>query len=595
MPIKLSQRSDALFSLSELCLSNTDPVFPAFITFYNFIRNSDVRGPNDDKASSEKMLFEATEGEIQLLKRAKFPATWALQYDALINPNYQNLLKQELGHSDEIAAWWEVPQPLVEKAGLKWRGRFEWDWQPNIGFSPGYTPDERRMLVDVYMADFHAIFGFHPRTVGSWYIDEVTLDYMSTKYGMIAACNCRDQIGTDGYTLWGGYWNNAYYPSRNHAYMPAQHEAAQIEVPMFRMLGSDPIYQYEVNLGHSGLQHEVVTLEPVYPSSGGHLSWVQWFLGTLTRQPRLAFAFAQAGQENSFGWKAIEPGLTQQINCIAKEVETGSIEVRPLAEAGRWFRQRHKVTPPTVMIALDDWKGEGRRTVWYNSRYYRINFLWSDNCFFVRDIHLFDENVVSPCHDLPLTETALVCQTLPILDGHRWSSGSSPGDRAATRPVWLSEDGIASVMEITGAPLIDKPHETELEISQALKDGGTLVICCQEDQISFRIHGGAHSCKAWAFELSWSALRQTAISHVGADRISFRAEGVSYQLELKPHGASCVKIKDFVIRMLPAPSGELTFGFRNSGNKSSDSTPRLLRPQPVGVRSRGVDSARRFP
>ena len=29
--------------------------------------------------------------------------------------------------------------------------------------------------------------------------------------------------GTDGYTLWGGYWNQAYYPSRLNSYMPAQH------------------------------------------------------------------------------------------------------------------------------------------------------------------------------------------------------------------------------------------------------------------------------------------------------------------------------------------------------------------------------------
>jgi len=51
---------------------------------------------------------------------------------------------------------------LAEKAGLKWRGQHEWDPTANIGFSPGYTPQERRKLVDVYMADFKAIFGYYP-------------------------------------------------------------------------------------------------------------------------------------------------------------------------------------------------------------------------------------------------------------------------------------------------------------------------------------------------------------------------------------------------------------------------------------------------
>ena len=103
------------------------------------------------------------------IKQAELPATWALQYDALINPRYQKLFKEQLGTNDEIAAWWEIPRPLAEKAGLQWRGRHEWDPTANVGFSPGYTPEERRKLVDVYMADFKAIFGYYPRTAGSWY------------------------------------------------------------------------------------------------------------------------------------------------------------------------------------------------------------------------------------------------------------------------------------------------------------------------------------------------------------------------------------------------------------------------------------------
>ncbi len=225
-----------------LSLSGTaraaDANSPRIVNIYNFVRNSDYRVPN-----SEDVLYETTRQQIQLIKPTGLPATWALQYDALINPRYQKLFKEQLGANDEIAAWWEIPQPLAEKAGLKWRGQHEWDSQANVGFSPGYTPDERRKLVDVYMADFKAIFGYYPRTVGSWFIDEVTLEYMAEKYGIVASCNCKDQVGTDGYTLWGGYWNQAYYPSRLNAYMPAQTKAGQIDVPIFRMLGSDPIYQ----------------------------------------------------------------------------------------------------------------------------------------------------------------------------------------------------------------------------------------------------------------------------------------------------------------------------------------------------------------
>jgi len=176
-----------------------DAVQPRIVNLYNFIRNSDSRLQN-----SEEVLFNATRQQIELIKPTHMPATWALQYDALINPRYQKLLKEQLGPQDEIAAWWELPRQLVQKAGLKWRGHdHDWDWAANIGFSPGYAPDERRKLVDVYMADFKEIFGYYPKSVGSWFIDEVTLEHMVGKYGIVASCNCKDQVGTDGYTLIG--------------------------------------------------------------------------------------------------------------------------------------------------------------------------------------------------------------------------------------------------------------------------------------------------------------------------------------------------------------------------------------------------------
>src|ERR1039457_164999 len=176
-----------LASIGTVQLANANE--PRIVNLYNFVRNSDSRMPH-----SEEVLYETTRRQIQLIKQANLPATWALQYDALINTNYQNLFKEQLGTNDEIAAWWEIPRQLVEKAGLKWRGRVDWDWGANVGFSPGYTPAERRRLVDVYMADFQAIFGYYPRTAGSWFIDEVTLAYMAERYGIVASCNCKIRL-----------------------------------------------------------------------------------------------------------------------------------------------------------------------------------------------------------------------------------------------------------------------------------------------------------------------------------------------------------------------------------------------------------------
>ena len=514
---------------------------PRIVNIYNFIRNSDCRVQN-----SEEVLYETTRQQIELIKPTHMPATWALQYDALINPKYQKLLKEQLGPQDEIGAWWELPRQLVQKAGLKWRGHdHDWDWTANIGFSPGYTPEERRKLVEVYMADFKAIYGYYPKSVGSWFIDEVTLEHMVRKYGIVASCNCKDQVGTDGYTLWGGYWNQAYYPSRLNAYMPAQTKGGQIDVPVFRMLGSDPIYQY-------GRVNGMFTLEPVYSDAGGSAAWVGWFMKCLIQQPCLAFAYTQAGQENSFGWDGMKAGLTMQVALLEKQSKAGQIQVMTLAQAGKWFKSRYPLTPPTSMVCLDDWKNQNRKTVWYNSRYYRLNILWENGGFFIRDIHRFDEKVVSVTHDLPLTSSSLAYGTLPVMDGSLWSGK----EQAGIRPVLLAADGNGSPMTPDGAPRVKELNKTDLSVSQPLQGGGSLCMICREANIICTGTDAQGKPLHWAWEMTGGDQQKAAIQGVAPDRISYRDNGTAYELRLAPNTGSFQQLPNGSIRILPDPSGK---------------------------------------
>jgi len=64
--------------------------------------------------------------QTQLMKKHGLPGTFLLQYDALIDKRYQSFLKELPSDQFEIGGWWEIPQPLVEKAGLRWRGRYPW-------------------------------------------------------------------------------------------------------------------------------------------------------------------------------------------------------------------------------------------------------------------------------------------------------------------------------------------------------------------------------------------------------------------------------------------------------------------------------------
>lgn len=516
---------------------------PRIINLYNFIRNSDFR-----LANSEEILFDCTRRQIELLKQAKLPATWALQHDALVNPRYQQLLKQELGPDDEVGAWWEIPKSLTDKAGLPWRGSHDWDPAANVGFAPGYTPDERLRLVDAYMADFKEVFGRLPRTAGSWFIDEVTLAHMADRYHIVASCNCKDQIGTDFYTLWGGYWNQAYYPSRVNAYMPAQTPRGQLGVPVFRMLGSDPVYQHGTT---PGLQ----SLEPVYSATGGSPAWVDWFMNNLAGQPCLAFAYAQAGQENSFGWQAMRDGLVYQVGLIARERAAGRIRVETLERTGVWFRARFPVTPATAVVALDDWKNEGRRTVWYDSRFYRANILWEGGGLFIRDLHRFDERVVSPTHTAPLVETSLVYETLPVVD---WAQWSHAGVQAAGMwPVAPGADGAPAPLKAEGAPEVRELGPATLEVRQPLAGGATLTVTLGEKSITCTGTDAQRKPLAWAWRLRGGKPLEAIVHSVHPGGIRFQRGPTAWQVKVGPAGASCRLADDRSIELLPDRSGRL--------------------------------------
>src|ERR1700758_3685974 len=93
---------------------------PKIVNIVNFIRLLEPR----DSAITEDVLYQTVVKQITIMKKYRLGGTFLLQYDALLDPRYQKLLKSLPRDSFEIGAWWEIPQPLVEHAGLKWRGRY---------------------------------------------------------------------------------------------------------------------------------------------------------------------------------------------------------------------------------------------------------------------------------------------------------------------------------------------------------------------------------------------------------------------------------------------------------------------------------------
>ena len=510
---------------------------PKIVNIINFIRQCE---PRIDWIT-EEVLFETVEEQVKMMKKYDLKGSFLLQYDALIDPRYQELLIDLPSDQFEIGAWWEIPQPLVEHSGYTWRGRYPWDWHADVGFATGYTPEEREKLVDTYMARFKKIFGYYPKSAGSWFIDAHTLNYMYEKYGITASCNCKDQIGTDGYTMWGGYWSQAYYPSKKNAYMPAQNPENQIPVPIFRMLGSDPIHQYDNGLG--GNTQRVVSLEPVYKFGGGDSTWCAWYFNEFLEGACMEYAYTQTGQENSFAWKRMKQGFNIQMPAIAAMRDEGKVRVETLAESGAWFKENYPVTPPTSVAALKDHSEKDLKTVWFNSRYYRANLLWEKGALRFRDIHLFDEDLASDYLTQKGTSTQCFYHTLPFVDGFIWSSAENI---AGLRFKAVQND---SLVEIRGGdPLVDDHVKGQLTITWPIPAlEGEIKMVFDETSISMTASG--KQLENWFLELSYDPEKKLPYNQINYKSIDCSYEGFDYSVALQT--GAFIKQLDEGLRVIP--------------------------------------------
>ena len=430
------------------------------INIINFTRGTETRDASVD-------VLQTTKNQMERLKRLGLRATFLFQYDALSDKGF---IETALSYAGlfEYGLWLEVTRACVSSAGEIWLGRdCEWDWRGKIGNLIGYKAESRPKMIDAAMNKFKDVFGYFPKSVGSWALDAVTLKHLQSKYDISAACNCREQWGTDGFTMWGGYYGQAYYPSKYNSLCPAQTPEAQIGIPVFRMLGSDPVYQYDAGLSLTGgpSKSTAITLETICTEAEGYVGggvpyWVDWFFRENFNGKCLSFGYAQAGQENSFGWKAMKDGFIDQTSKISKLEKEGKLEAVTMSEAGEWYKKNYKLTPPSAITAENDWQNKNRKSYWYNCKNYRINLYFDGEIFYIRDFFLFEETYKERYLNAVCDSDCYVFDNLPVMDGYLFSgngvrAGLYPADKktgkgikAAGAPVWKDIDGRSATVTV---------------------------------------------------------------------------------------------------------------------------------------------------
>jgi hypothetical protein len=269
---------------------------------------------------------------------------------------------------------------------------------------------------------------------------------------------------------------------------------------------------------------------------------VNWYFKQFVSGNAMEYGYTQAGQENSFTWDAMAKGFEIQMPLISRLRDAHQIKVETLAASGEWFRRQYKTTPATAVTVNQDIAGSDRKTVWFNSRFYRLNLLWEKGTLRFRDIHLFNEDFPSVYTSGKATSNECSFFTLPFVDGFLWSA---PGLFAGLRFKALV-DGKEILLE-GNDPVITNAVPGVLHIEWPLKTfQQILTMDIDERQIKIDIPGA--SPIKWFLDLTAAPAAQLPFKNIDSQQAQCEFEKMIYQVNAikgnfsKPNDSTVLRI-----------------------------------------------------
>ena len=196
--------------------------------FTNIIHRVD-----DDADKMEAFRFQQ-----ELVHEIGLNATILVTYEAMHNEQSVEYIKQQENYGDEIGIHLEGIQckAFREKFGMEERALYLYAFE-----------DKKKILTEIF-SKFYEIFNRYPTSIGSYYLDSQTLEWMHANYPMIQACivSCFEEgvhMFSGNRNQWylfseGGPWG-VYYPSKNNSLCPGFNEQNAIDIVAFPHLNRD--------------------------------------------------------------------------------------------------------------------------------------------------------------------------------------------------------------------------------------------------------------------------------------------------------------------------------------------------------------------
>ncbi len=334
--------------------------------------------------------------QIKEVEKRNLPATWIITYDVLARKDFVDSLKK-LNSNQELGIFLEVTASLARAANVKYNQTESWHYATSL-FLSGYTQEDRKNLIDTVFKKFKDSFGYYPRSVGAWWVDSYSLEYMKSKYDITGTLGVSDQYDLDNYQIWGTWWSIPYYPSKIHAGIPAESSKEKIDVVTFRWAARDPINGYKNTLNKLpslySLQDYSTLTAPFY--------FDELLKLYALKQPLNKFGHATIGLEGDLSPGVYESQYANHLDTVKTLHEEKKVQVLTMKDFSSWYRNQFPISPNHI-IESSDLLGRNLRSIWINTPFYRINILHDTKTLEtnILDLRIYYNNFEEPFNKSP--------------------------------------------------------------------------------------------------------------------------------------------------------------------------------------------------
>lgn len=327
---------------------------------------------------------ESIKSQYGVIKKNNLPATWLLTLDVLNDNNAINVLKS-FDKNQELGIFLEISQSSAGKSGIGYHNTGSWHFA-NAVFLSGYEQSERIKFMDTVFAKFKEQFGYYPVSVGAWWVDSFSLQYMYDKYGIIANLGVADQYATDNYQVWGTYWSTPYYPNKIHAGIPAASPDNKIGVVTFQWAPREPRRGYYSSLYSTQDYFTTPQLD------------INYFAKLID-----VFSQVTVGLESDFTPDVYQGEYTKQMQVVAQK----SASKVTMKDFAKWYKDKFPEISPEQKIDFDG-------MIWYQSPYYRLGIDKTNRK--IIDFRIYPTNYPEPYYLWPNREKDLRINIPSLVD-----------------------------------------------------------------------------------------------------------------------------------------------------------------------------------